>query len=232
MKEQYSDIYPTDLGSAGYPGRDAIFISHGSTVTQAMSEAELPMEYYKSFSTSRVDPVRYFNNMTDISADDLMPCSDTVLANADEVSNYIRWIDDADGVVTSPSGTIAKCWQNSWWIAPACRSALEQCIPMITGGDGWCVNQMMIKAASYGMPLAIAVTANYAKYKSIPLEHKVVQYWWTPDDAFISNSPIEILFPSHNTLEWSQGFMRSSDKDGRLSKWAYRNLNTQEPKAE
>ena len=54
-----------------------------------------------------------------------------------------------------------------------------------TGGTGWGMYEMLVKATSYNMPLATAVASNFSNYGKLPLAYDMMLYWWVPDPTFL-----------------------------------------------
>lgn len=50
---------------------------------------------------------------------------------------------------------IGRCFDGHFWYAPACRANSSGCIPVITGGTGWSLNEMMQKAGGWTFMLRL-----------------------------------------------------------------------------
>ena len=65
-----------------------------------------------------------------------------------------RWTGDADGVIETPSGYIAKCSKElpmagRFWLAPACREDPSQCIPVMTAWNTMHLSPVMSIISTY-----------------------------------------------------------------------------------
>ena len=78
------------------------------------------------------------------------------------MSNYLDVTGDVAGVVGTAPAITGKCWDTYFWYAPGCRSQPANCLTWFTGGTGWGMFEMLIKATTYSMPLATAVAYSFA----------------------------------------------------------------------
>lgn len=104
----------------------------------------------------------------------------------------------------------ARCDDGFWWTPPSCRANSSQCVPYITGGSGWQVEDMMQKFTFHNMPVAIAVASDWTNYQELPQSGDMTFYWWAPDPTFLDLDPILLIFPPYNAKEYSEGLYRSS----------------------
>ena len=91
--------------------------------------------------------------------------------------NYLDITGDAAGVVGSAPEITGKCWDTYFWYAPGCRSQPANCLTWFTGGTGWGMFEMLVKATMYNMPLATAVAYSFADYARLPTTNDVM---WEP----------------------------------------------------
>ena len=162
------------------------------------------MEYYQAWDSTWNKPWEYFDPLASVNTSDIMSCS--LGFPAGQMALYLQHTGDTAGVALDSAGTYsAVCLNDAWWIAPNCRSNHSRCVMAITGGGGWGVNEMMQKATAHGMPLAVGVAASWGDYTQLPLAHRTVFYWWTPDPTFLDLEPMALVFPAHDALGFSRG---------------------------
>ena len=102
-----------------------------------------------------------------------------------------------------------RCDDGFWWAAPACRSDTTKCIPFISGGSGWGVEDVMQKFTYHNMPVAVGVAISWGKYTTLPLSGDMSFYWWAPDPTFLELSPLFMIFSEHDPKGYSQGNYKS-----------------------
>eukprot|EP00438_Fugacium_kawagutii_P011958 Skav219329 [mRNA] locus=scaffold1957:466533:467075:- [translate_table: standard] len=68
---------------------------------------------------------------------------------------------------------------------------------------------MMQKYVIFNMPVALAVTATWGKYTTVPATGNMTFYWWTPDPSFLDLNPMVLKFPAPNQRERAQGIQTS-----------------------
>ena len=102
-----------------------------------------------------------------------------------------------------------KCYQDKWWLAPACRSNPNRCIAVVTGGNGWGLNYIAQQAYFHNMPLALATAASYNDYLVLNKDQGSALYWWLPDPSFALDDPAAVEFPPENPSEYRQGIYRT-----------------------
>jgi len=144
IQDKYPSMAPRNLGNAGYFG-DAR--AHISTPVQEMAyNAEgLSLDFYRELNASWNDVKRYFADLDSVDKSRLRSCNGTLLMDPVEMGIYAEMTGDLDGVVFEGGSVVAKCWQNHFWYAPACRQSPSRCWPFITGGSGWQVGDFMQK---------------------------------------------------------------------------------------
>ena len=101
------------------------------------------------------------------------------------MGNYLSITGDTAGVVVGGAGVTGQCFQDYFWLAPACRQQASSCFLWFTGGNGWGMSEMLVKATSYNMPLATAVASNFSNYGELPLAYDMMLFWWVPDPTFL-----------------------------------------------
>lgn len=135
-------------------------------------------------------------------------CRGTAFNDPQQMQSYFSAVEDPDG-----GSTVAKCWHDSWWVAPACRDDLAKCIPVVTANPGWSLANIMRIAHDYHMPFIIGVAKNWEDYLAAPVDHDVVFYWWWPDESFALLEAKKVTFAEASL--WP---------DVRLQKYVYKYL--------
>ena len=88
----------------------------------------------------------------------------------------------------APTGAVSgKCFDDYFWYAPGCRDVPQSCLVWFTGGNGWGMHEMLTKATSFNMPVALVVANSFANYASVPNDDltNLMLYWWVPDPTFL-----------------------------------------------
>ena len=99
-----------------------------------------------------------------------------------------------------------RCDDGYWWTAPSCRSNTTECVPWVTGGFGWGIEEYMQKSTIFQIPMAIGVALSWATYTEFPFWHpKSHFYWWIPDPTFLELQPLQMIFPPHDRIAYSKG---------------------------
>ena len=102
------------------------------------------------------------------------------------MSGYLNLTGDSAGVVVDNVGLVTgKCFDGFFWYGPACRDNPSTCLTWFTGGTGWGMGEILLKAAVYNIPLATAVASSWGNYVNLPAESNVMLYWWVPDSTFL-----------------------------------------------
>ena len=152
-------------------------------------------------------------------------CNETDMSNPSRMGDYAKYSGDYDGVVSQPDGTyIAKCTNNRWWYAPACRQNSSQCIPLFTSGNGWKLQALMQWSTAYGMPTAVGLSKGYGTWIQHVQNHRALHYWWVPDSTFIDMLPEPLTFARHSATEWWDGDKKTGAKGSYVSKLVSHNL--------
>mmetsp|Transcript_61763 Transcript_61763/g.180480 ORF Transcript_61763/g.180480 Transcript_61763/m.180480 type:complete len:1173 (-) Transcript_61763:184-3702(-) len=221
----WPSIRPVDIGDMGYVGVDGFYVLREEKEKAYQAEG-LPLEFYRSYNATWHTPQVYFDNYTVYDLAELKLCNETRFVESSSMQHYIAVTGDLDGVVNSSGALSARCWSGSWWFAPACRGRPERCVPVLTGGSGWSLFDIMQRAAVFEMPLAVAVATTWS---TRPRTTRCLPYWWQPDSTFIDLHPTIITFPPYNEAERSQNIRTSMTKDVRLSKWVHNRLVEKAP---
>lgn len=209
MRKEYPDIAPIDLGSVGYDGEETMYVSQ-PVFSAAYDSNGLVLDHHKSYNRSHHNAKQFFDSVSDLPLAGVYRCNESELANPSRIDPYVQFSNDADGAVKTDDGYIAKCVDKHWWVSPACRDSISECIPLLTGGIGWRLQALMQWAAAYDMPVAIAVVAEWSAYVNLISTKKVLFYWWLPDSTFINLQPYQVLFPRHNPNQWAIGDKKTS----------------------
>lgn len=120
--------------------------------------------------------------------------------------------------------SLANAGDTYFWYAPGRRSQPANCLTWFTGGTGWGMFEMLVKATMYNMPLATAVAYSFADYARLPTTNDVMLYWWVPDPTFLRLAPRRITFPEHDADEWAKGNRRTASRDVSIDKHVSQDL--------
>ena len=143
------------------------------------------------------------------------------------MSDYAKYSGDYDGVVSQPDGTfVAKCTNDRWWYAPACRANASTCIPVFTAGTGWKAQPMMQWSTAYGMPTALGVSGGWSLFLKHVRTFQCLHYWWVPDSTFIQMLPEQLVFARHSANEWLAGDKKTGGAGSYVSKMVSNNLQS------
>eukprot|EP00927_Polykrikos_kofoidii_P060137 TRINITY_DN55204_c0_g1_i1.p1 TRINITY_DN55204_c0_g1~~TRINITY_DN55204_c0_g1_i1.p1 ORF type:complete len:1380 (-),score=161.46 TRINITY_DN55204_c0_g1_i1:50-3601(-) len=182
----------------------------------------MPLDYFRNYNpTERTDAFKYFESVDNISESNLLPCGDiAALKEQDSLREYLAMSDDRHGIMTLPDGSLkSECWKGHWFVATACRHALDKCIPMITGGDGWYMAHLISIAFLHNLPFAFAVAKNFTTYVDLPRRHDCLFYWWTNDATMVNLSPKFVYIPFDSTREeLSESRLQKLAVDGVLTR--------------
>ncbi|CAK9000598.1 Uncharacterized protein SCF082_LOCUS6566, partial [Durusdinium trenchii] len=224
--KEYPRLAAEDLGSMGYSGEESMYVSH-EILHAAYSDSGLALDFYKSYNTTHHDPKKYFDSIHDVDMSELALCNETVMSHPNRMGNYARFSGDYDGVLSQADGSfIAKCSNNRWWYAPACRQNASTCIPVFTGGDGWKLQAMMQWSTAYGIPAAIAISGGWSMFVKHVQSHRALHYWWVPDATFIDMLPEQLQFARHSANEWLAGDKKTGGQGSYVSKMVSNNLQS------
>jgi len=154
-------------------------------------------------------PWTYFDAISAFDTSKLKPCTSTRLTDDNIMRNYLTITGDTAGVYQNTSDLLyaGVCHADYWWLAPGeCRTSSGlRCVPLITGGNGWNLEQYMQKATVWQIPLAIGVASSFSAFTEIPMSKKCLFYWWEPDTLFATLEPKYVTFPAYDAAAWAAG---------------------------
>mmetsp|Transcript_7930 Transcript_7930/g.17576 ORF Transcript_7930/g.17576 Transcript_7930/m.17576 type:complete len:1446 (+) Transcript_7930:112-4449(+) len=227
-----SSIIPDRGGSMGYSGIEGhyVFSRDAESIYESTGN---PIEYYKAWNKRWHEPWKYFDSIFDFDPSRLRKCNETRLVDSVELENYLFHTGDEEGIVRDSEGNVLEgaCWNDSWWVAPACRHNLSQCVPSISANSGWGFWDIMQKATVFNMPIAIAAAHTPADWGELGKKHRNIPYWYTPDDTFVDMLPIRIAFPEYNAEEFRVGLQTSWRQRTPLNKFLWNRLRVVAPDA-
>lgn len=125
-----------------------------------------------------------------------------------------------------------NCVDSKWWLPPSCRGNVYQCVPYLSGGNGWGIEEMMQKTTIFSMPMALAVAASWGDYTTLPLSGEITMYWWTPDPTFLDLSPMALKFPPYNAAEFARNIQTSEAAAANIDTLVSRDLEILAPVVE
>jgi hypothetical protein len=182
--------------------------------------------YYPSYDAAWFQPWKFFDSLTDIDSESMNPCEDTRMTDTTELETYVKVTGDSEGVTKSPDGALShRCW-GRWWLSPACRAQPSTCIPVVSGGTGWGIHDFQHKATAFNMPLAIGVSK---QYEELARKHRILLYYYTPNDKLADGAPKRIVFPDYDPAKWLSGDRTTMTPETKLSKWVNNQLSTVAP---
>ena len=215
---------PINLGSIGYDGKSGMFVLNGS-LHAGLRDSGLSLDFYRSYNLAFFDPSQYTAKVSEVDLALLKGCDSIELGYPGIAELYSEITGDDEGVLEAPSGKTLSCWQNKWWLAPACRSNMSKCVPVIMPYTGWGMPEMMQQAFWHGMPLAFA-SAIDGEFASLCHKLQSLLYTWVPDTAFILDNPSPVIFPDHSREQYAERVYKTMNSKVVLSKWASRGLQT------
>ena len=208
IQQDFTALAPRNLGNAGYRGIASVYL-FSSLKDRVYEAAGISLEYYREYNASWKDLSPYFTSLHAVNTSRLHPCNATNLMDSAQMQIYVDATGDWDGVAREGSKVYGKCWQQHFWVPPACRSDISRCFVFFTGGSGWSITEFMQKGTIHNMPMAVAVGNTWNNYASLPLDYDSVFYSWQPDTTFLRKAPLRLVFPDFDPLGWSRG-MRTS----------------------
>lgn len=228
LQRKYPDRAPRNLGNMGYYGSTAFYVPSG--VQERAYDAEgINLDFYRDYNSSRENPGRHFANPGDINVSYLLPCTETALMLNEVMSNYLDLTGDLEGVSGTAPDLTGKCYDAYFWLAPGCRTQPSTCLIWFTGGNGWGMFELLLKATAYNMPVATAVASSFANYGLVPNSYDVMLYWWVPDPTFLRLTPMKITFPEYDRAAWAKGDSRTAARDVSLDKHVSQDLESLAP---
>lgn len=227
IRDRYPSLYPVELGSIGFPGRNGMWIKRDS-MEPALRKHHLSLEYYMAYSHPLLNISDFFDSIQGIRSADLFPCSDSELGASSIAKNYLDATQDRAGVeITETPGGLSysmNCSDGFWWLSPRCRADPSRCIPSLTAGRGWGLMPFLQRSHAWELPLAVAVAKDWATYLRIVNDHRVVFYWWFPDSAFLHIDPTRIVWPPHVEREWERNMVSTDDPETAIVKLAHHEM--------
>ena len=98
----------------------------------------------------------------------------------------------------------AHCPDGRWWLSPACRQNVSQCIPVVSVEWGHAVPEFMTNAYLYNMPLAIGVLYGFRPwFDAMVASNRFLCRCWFPTAVDVYWDPQVIAFP--NSYSWDGG---------------------------
>ncbi|CAE8628300.1 unnamed protein product [Polarella glacialis] len=217
------EMAPLLMGGMGYEGLEGMYIMD-TPLSAALSDSGLHLEYYGSFNSSWYSPEAYFPKISTIDLSLMKKCSTGRMSFSEDANIYVRATRDYDGVVNVSGQLKLKCWNDVWWLSPACRNTPQSCIPVVSGGDSWALGEMIQQMSFYNMPLAFGTAIDKSKYKSINIANNGMLYAFEPDTTFIAQKPKIIRFPPNNAGEYIQGIYGTASAGTILGNWYFKDL--------
>ena len=169
-----------DLQSLGFMSQSGIYVG-GPTMALAETSERLFLDDYRNYDSMYLNPKHWFSSMENISRSMLMPCHMWSGVFVGNVSQYLYFTKDRDGVNMSGGEPSPRCSDGYWWLAPACRGNSSSCIPCLTGAAGTYVygaEEIMSKAVAWSMPMALAAADAGTSFGQIVTQQSVLFYFW------------------------------------------------------
>ncbi|CAE8711814.1 unnamed protein product [Polarella glacialis] len=222
---QIGDMAPVLMGSMGYEGLEGMYITN-KPLSAALSQSGQHLEFYGSYNSSWYNPEVYFPAISAIDLSLMKKCNTGRMSFSEDANIYVRATGDYEGVVNVSGKLKLKCWNDVWWLSPACRNTPESCIPVVSGGDAWALGEMIQQMSFYNMPMAFGTAINNSMYSSINLANEGALYAFEPDVIFITQQPKIIRFPQNNAAEYIEGIYRTAAAGTILGNWYFTDLQT------
>lgn len=235
LHEQYPTVASKNLGNMGYEGVVSTFVPT-LDIKKAYQSEGLNLLYFRNWNASWYKPYKYFDSLSMINASKVVKlCSDKTnfLSHDSIMQRHVKWTGDADGVLINNGVYAGRCDDGYWWTAPSCRSNTTECVPWVTGGFGWGIEEYMQKSTIFQIPMAIGVALSWATYTEFPFWHpKSHFYWWIPDPTFLELQPLQMIFPPHDRIAYSKGDMSSATSSVSIDKLVSKDLSLLAPNVE
>ncbi|CAE8615626.1 unnamed protein product [Polarella glacialis] len=219
------DMAPVLMGSMGYEGLEGMYIMD-KPLSAALSQSGLHLEFYGSYNSLWYHPEVYFPKISTIDLSLMKKCSTGRMSFSEDANIYVRATGDYDGVVNVSGQLKLKCWNDVWWLSPACRKTPQSCIPVVSGGDAWALGEMIQQMSFYNMPMAFGTAKNYSMYSSINVANEGALYAFEPDVTFSAQQPEIIRFPKNNAGEYIQGIYGTASAGTILGNWYFKDLKS------
>ncbi|CAK9043774.1 unnamed protein product [Durusdinium trenchii] len=224
LLQAFGDRAPINLGSLQYKGSSGMYVL-GAAVNAGLLDSGLSLEYYSNYNADWFQPSKYTAIVSDVNLSRLATCDEGV--NNRYIffaSEYVEATGDTDAVYLGGERVKYKCWEDKWWISPACRSTPQNCSTLITRFPGWGFGLMTQWVAFHNMPVAIGTAAPgddaAQAYVQLGRELASLVYWWTPDVSFLRENASPIVLPPFNPAEHARKIFRTSREEQILTKWA------------
>lgn len=156
----------------------------------------------------------YFSNASDVNRSDLTACSE--LGAFDQ---YLALTGDADGVVYASGSSTLRCVNGVWWLAPACRLAPSECIPLLLRAE-WKMLAVMVSAAKHSMPVRIGHVESWERFvhlvKNVPVLYSIGGIPIQPSSIWnLKRCFCPVLLPRHTPASRSPRLWRCPPGGGR-----------------
>eukprot|EP00434_Breviolum_minutum_P042683 symbB.v1.2.038008.t1/scaffold5375.1/size55718/2 len=231
IQKTYPTMAPKDLGTMGYNGFSTTYFPK-PVQQNAYSTAGVALQYYRNWNASWYTPSTYFGSFSSIDTTRLMPCTESIMSDDQIMRRHVKFTGDVDGVVITNDQYAGKCFDSWWWASPSCRGDTSRCVPYLTAGTGWQLEEMMQKYTIFNMPVACAVAATWGDYTTLPQESNMIFYWWTPDPTFLDLAPITVKFPDNKPEDYLRGLLTSESSAARVSAVSSRDMQILAPLVE
>eukprot|EP00929_Paragymnodinium_shiwhaense_P072005 TRINITY_DN3655_c0_g1_i3.p1 TRINITY_DN3655_c0_g1~~TRINITY_DN3655_c0_g1_i3.p1 ORF type:complete len:1055 (+),score=66.82 TRINITY_DN3655_c0_g1_i3:179-3343(+) len=224
------DKTPVRIEDIGYYGVEGTFIPDG--IVSAGFQAGVSLQVYSSYNMSLHENSQFFSDVRDINTDMLLPCSSSLMMDLFAAATqrghgfekYAKaFPNDVRGYSENERVFVPACFEGPWWFAPACRDNVQKCIPWITLNT-WQSTEQMQRAARYNMPLAIGFAANWTSYALLSRRHRVLTYWWSPDDTFTDLGMHMMVYPIDEGSHFGQTWTDRGHLPKVLDKWVAKDL--------
>ena len=231
IQKTYPTMAPKDLGTMGYNGFSTSYFPK-PVQQNAYSTAGVALQYYRNWNASWYTPSTYFGSFSSIDTARLMPCTESIMSDDQIMRRHVKFTGDVDGVVITNDQYAGKCFDSWWWASPSCRGDTSRCVPYLTAGTGWQLEEMMQKYTIFNMPVACAVAATWGDYTTLPQESNMIFYWWTPDPTFLDLAPITVKFPDYKAEDYLRGLLTSESSAATVSAVSSRDMQILAPLVE
>eukprot|EP00929_Paragymnodinium_shiwhaense_P058791 TRINITY_DN29459_c0_g2_i1.p1 TRINITY_DN29459_c0_g2~~TRINITY_DN29459_c0_g2_i1.p1 ORF type:complete len:1104 (+),score=92.11 TRINITY_DN29459_c0_g2_i1:95-3406(+) len=217
---------PIIFRDIGYAGVEDTYVPP-SVIAGGMAGAGLTLDYYRSYNASKSEPWLFFDSIADFDRSSLTECTALKDAVSAQGSLYTKWFpEDTSGYEVDTSGSFSmKCFNQTWWLAPACRSEPSNCVPWLTAHVGSGVVQAMQRSVRYNMPLALGFIDSATTLHALVRSRRALFYHPQPSVADHElDAMARITFPMHDEDEYANGMLATAAPAMRLDKWAMRGL--------
>eukprot|EP00435_Cladocopium_sp_Y103_P043882 s421_g12.t1 len=193
------------VGTVGFSYQEALHYSHSWNA----NNTHVGLEYFRTYNAqSKPTTVLHFSKIQDVNGSGLLPCAAWGIYDQHALWTYLNLTGDVDGIVAGSTSVRLRCMDPNWWFAPACRSNPQECIPTVTCstyGFVWYVEEIVWKATTWSMPLAVWAGAGCSTdgdFAEIARRYNVLFYFWAPDAMLSELEPVALIFPVHSRRAW------------------------------